>query len=57
MRAGEIATPRPMSQPDPHPNDPLHGVTLEAIVTAVIERLPEFRRPSKEQLGREEVED
>lgn len=30
---------------------------LEAIVTAVIERLPEFRRPSKEQLGREEVED
>lgn len=27
-----------MSQPGSHPNDPLHGITLEAIVTALVER-------------------
>ncbi len=30
--------PHRMSSPEPHPRDPLHGVTLETIVTQLMQR-------------------
>jgi uncharacterized protein (DUF2132 family) len=33
-----LETHRPMTDPTPHPQNPLHGVTLEAIVADLVER-------------------